>query len=415
MSHNKNHHSLQVLSDVSKKIREVVEGRLRSAILDMIYDLFEEELTKLCGARHSRQEYREHYRAGSDPGSILAQGQRLKVRKPRVKQRGGSEVRLKTYSALQSYDMLCDKVLNYAMNGVSSRNYKRLLDDIKGGTGLSKSTVSRAFNKTSKASLESLNTRDLSRDQFSAIMIDGVGFGQRTVIVALGITDQGKKLVLGLREGNTENWEICRDLLESLIERGFNKEKPYLFVIDGSKALRKAINSVFSQRSVVQRCIHHKERNIVSYLPKDRHLEFKHRWKKLHTLHDYNTSKREYKNLLNWLGQISHSAFESLKEAEMETLTTIKLNVGLLLRKTLSSTNPIESAFSIVRDKVRRVKNWRSSSDQVLRWSAVSLIEAEKSFRTIKGYKDLKKLEKNLKLLTKDKNKTKNIKQSGSS
>ena len=405
MRNTKNRYSIQVLSDESNQIREVIEGRMRFAIIDMIYALFEEELLGLCGKRHARGRDKRYYRAGSDRGSVLAQGQKLRVRKPRVKGIEGSDIKLKSYSSLQSYDIICDKVLNYAMRGVSSRNYSELLDDIVGGTGLSKSTVSRAFNKSSRKSLESLNGRDLSKNKFSAIMIDGVVFGSRTVVVSLGITDEGKKLVLGLREGHTENWEVCKDLLESLIARGLCEAKPYLFVIDGSRSLRKAIDRVFGERAAVQRCIHHKERNVLSYLPQERHLEFKRRWKMLHGFNDYSSSQREYNNLLSWLSRINHAAFTSLKEAGMETLTTIKLKVSPLLRRTLSSTNPIESAFSIVRDKVSRVKNWRSSADQVMRWAAVSLVEAEKKFRAIKGYKDLNTLEENLKLLTNNKNK----------
>lgn len=240
-------------------------------------------------------------------------------------------------------------------------------------------------------------------------MIDGVVFGSRTVVVSLGITVEGKKLVLGLREGHTENWEVCKDLLESLIERGLCESKPYLFVIDGSKSLRKAIDRVFGGRAAVQRCIHHKERNILSYLPQAHHLEFKRRWKMLHSFNDYSSSQREYNNLLSWLSKMNYAALTSLKEAGMETLTVIKLKISPLLRRTLSSTNPIESAFSIVRDKVSRVKNWKSSSDQVMRWTAVSLIEAEKRFRAIKGYKDLNTLEENLKLLTDNKNSLKQI------
>ena len=339
--------------------------------------------------------------------SVLAQGQRLRVRKPRVKEIGGSDIKLSSYSALQNYDLICDRILSHAMRGVSSRNYSELLDDIVGGTGLSKSTVSKAFNKSSRKSLDSLNGRDLSKNKFSAIMIDGVIFGSMTVVVSLGITVEGKKLVLGLREGSTENWEVCKDLLESLIERGLSEDKPYLFVIDGSKSLRKAIDRVFGERASIQRCIHHKERNVLSYLPQNRHLEFRRRWKMLHNFNDYSSSEREYNNLLSWLNKINHSALSSLKEAGMETLTTIKLKVPSLLRRTLSSTNPIESAFSIVRDKVSRVKNWKSSPDQVMRWSAVSLIEAEKKFKAINGYKDLNTLEENLKLLTNNKNRIK--------
>ncbi len=404
MKSSKNGYSIQVLSSESNEIREILEHRMRSMVINMIHDFFEDELLSLCGKRHGRGRDTRYYRAGSDSGSVLAQGQRLQVRKPRVKEKGGSDIKLRSYSVLQKYDILCDKVLSHAMRGVSCRNYNELLDDIVGGTGLSKSTVSRVFNKSSRKFLESLNGRDLSKDKFSSIMIDGVVFGSRTVVVALGITVEGKKLVLGLREGHTENWEVCKDLLESLIARGLCSDKPYLFVIDGSRSLRTAINRVFGKRAVVQRCIHHKERNVLSYLPQERHLEFKRRWKMVHGFNDYDSSQREYNKLLSWLSRINYAALASLKEAKEETLTVIKLKVSPLLRRTLSSTNPIESAFSIVRDKVSRVKNWRSSSDQVMRWAAVSLVEAEKKFRAIKGYKDLNTMEENLNLLTNNRN-----------
>ena len=406
MRNTKNRHSFQVLSNNSEQIRHFLGEHIKSSILEMIHALFEQELLELCGERYARHRNKAYQRAGSDPGSILARGQRVQVRKPRVK-KSGHDVRLKSYSSLQSYDMLSDRVLSHVLNGVSSRNYVGLVDEVAGGIGLSKSSVSRAFNKTSRQAFESLNSRDLSKDKFSAIMVDGVGFGQRTVIVALGITVRGHKVILGLREGNTENWEVCRDLLESLIDRGLDKEKAYLFVMDGSKALRKGINRVFADRFAVQRCIHHKERNVLGYLPEDRHTEFKRRWRKLHGFTDYISSQLEYEALLGWLRKINHAAFTSLKEAEMETLTTIKLGVSLLLRRSLSSTNPIESAFSMVKHKVCRVKNWRSSPDQVLRWSAVTLLDAEKRFRKIKGFKELEQLEQNLKKIIIDKKKTK--------
>ena len=164
----------------------------------------------------------------------------------------------------------------------------------------------------------------------------------------------------------------------------FNNWTYFVLYFDEKYQIRKAIDRVFSERASIQRCIHHKERNVLSYLPQERHLEFKRRWKMLHGFNDYSSSQREYNNLLSWLSRINHTALTSLKKAEMETLTVIKLKVSSLLRRTLSSRNPIESAFSIVRDKVSRVKNWRSSSDQVMRWAAVSLVEAEKKFRAIK-------------------------------
>jgi len=229
--------SFQIIKDKTSEIREVIEGRMRSAVLDMVYEFFEGELNELCGPRYGRDRGQNCVRAGSDQGSILARGQRVQVRKPRVKHEG-HDIELKTYSALQNYDMLCDRVLGHMMSGVSSRNYEPLLDEVAGGTGLKKSSVSKAFKKASQGVLDELNNRDLSKYNFSAIMIDGVGFGKRTVVAALGITNKGKKIILGLREGDTENWELCRDLFENLIGRGQNSDKAYLFV--------KRATSIFS-------------------------------------------------------------------------------------------------------------------------------------------------------------------------
>ncbi len=220
-------------------------------------------------------------------------------------------------------------------------------------------------------------------------MIDGIEFSKRTVICVLGITSEGKKMILGLREGSTENAVIVTDLLQNLIERGLPQDSKKLFVTDGSKALRKSINDVFGQNSLVQRCIHHKERNILSYLPKEKHLEFKRRWKKLHGLEDYESAKKEHDSLLKWLKKISSEASESLKEAHLETLTVLRLKTPPLLRKTLSSTNPIESAFSIVRQQTGRVKNWKKNPRQISLWVAASLLHVEKKFRTIRGHKQI--------------------------
>jgi transposase-like protein len=271
-----------------------------------------------------------------------------------------------------------------------------LLDDVAGGTGLSKSAVSSAFVKASRGALDELNSRDLSQYCFVSIMIDGIGFGDRTVVAALGITVTGQKLLLGLREGETENWEVARDLLESLIARGLKHDQPILFVIDGGKALKKAILKVFGP-SPIQRCVRHKERNILRYLPEDRHIEFRRRWKKLHAMNDLAAAMKEYDELVHWLGHINHAALQSLEEAGRETLTVIKLNIPPLLKATLLSTNPIESMFSIQKPKVSRIKNWRSGPNQVLRWAATTLLAAEKRFKKVKGFMHIPKLVEELK------------------
>jgi putative transposase len=289
--------------------------------------------------------------------------------------------------------------MKHMMSGVSTRNYDPLLDEISGGTGLKKSSVSKAFVRASREALDELNGRDLGGDNYVAIMMDGIGFGKMTVIVALGIDIKGQKHILGLRQGETENWEICRDLIMSLADRGLDVEANYLFVIDGSKALKKAIKKVFGKRAKIQRCIRHKERNIIQYLPKEHHAEFRRKWKLLNGSADYGQAKREYDRLVHWLGHVNHSALSSLEESEMETLTVIEMGLPRLLRTTMSSTNPIESAFSMGKPKVRRVKNWKSGPDQIVRWSASVLLEAEKKFRTIRGYKQIPYLINELKKL----------------
>jgi len=390
--------SFQIIKDHTQEVREIVESKLRGAALAMVEGLFLEEIEKLCGPKFSRKKEELCHRGGSDPGSVILQGQRVQVSKPRLK-REGEEIGLQTYSALQGYDLLSERVKNHMLAGVSTREYDDLLEDVQGGLGLSKSTVSRAFLRGSKQCLEEINNRDLTAHDFISIMVDGIGVGERCVIVALGITDKGKKLLIGLREGDTENWEVCRDMFQSLIARGLKTQYPILFVTDGSKALKKAIRKVFGERYPIQRCVRHKERNIIGYLSHGYHMEFRRRWKRLHGSADYGIAKREYEQLVEWLGHINHSALTSLEEAEMETLTVIKLSVPRPLRQTLLSTNPIESAFSMAKPKMARVKNWKSGTDQISRWVAATLLNAEKKFRPLRGYKEIPILVNELKKL----------------
>lgn len=380
--------SFRVVKDAYSQIQEMVRQKMKSAALSMALELFNEEVEELCGKRFSRKGEERCHRGGSDDGRILVHGQRVKVKKPRVRS-GDEEVQLTSYSALNDYDLLCDDVMKHMIAGVSTRDYNGLLEEISGGTGLKKSSVSRAFVKGSKQSLDEINSRDLSKYEFVSVMIDGIEFGSRCVIAALGITIKGEKRIIGLREGDTENSDVCKDLLTSFFDRGLNTVIPPLFVIDGAKALKKAIRSVFGSIVPIQRCVRHKERNILSYLPKSYHQEFRRRWKKLHGLVDYKLAEKDYDDLVVWLSRINHAACQSLEEAEMETLTAVKLKVPGQLRKTLLSTNPIESAFSMASSKKIRVKNWKSGENQISRWAAVTLLEAERRFRAVRGYQQI--------------------------
>jgi transposase-like protein len=378
---------LSLVQDTFSQMRQVVQNQMRGAALALALQLFNDEVEQLCGPKFSRKSEKFCHRGGSDDGSIILHGGNVSLKKPRAR-KGNEEVVLQSYSALQDYDLLCNRVMNHMLTGVSTRKYEGLLDEVSNSTGLKKSSVSTAFKKSSEKSLSEINGRDLSSHEFIAIMIDGIGFGDRLVIAALGITTKGKKIIIGLREGDTENAAVCVDLLQSFFDRGLSTVMPFLFVIDGSKALKKGIRKVFGNSVPIQRCVRHKERNILSYLSDTYHAEFRRRWKKLHGIVEYKAALKEHQDLHDWLSNINHAAVQSLEEAEFETLTVVKLKTPMLLRKTLLSTNPIESAFSQVQSQVRRVKNWKSGKDQVSRWAAATLLDAEKRFRTIKGFKE---------------------------
>jgi len=247
--------------------------------------------------------------------------------------------------------------------------------------------------------LDSMNSRDLSKEHWVAMMIDSVYLGEHAVVTCLGLTAKGKKVILGIREGITESSEVVKDLLSSLCDRGFKIERKILFVIDGGKALRSGIMKFFGKGHPIQRCGVHKLRNIQKYLDKRFHGELKRRWKLIHESVEYAEAEKHYKSLELWLSELNYEARRSLEESNKETLTVIKLKTDELLRKTLWSTNPIESVFSKVKDKSMRVKNWKSGTDQVLRWSAAILLNAEEKFRTVKGHKDIPNFIKALKEL----------------
>jgi putative transposase len=380
----KNQSSFAFIPNARGQIRAMIRDQLRDATLNLIQELFLEEVESLCGPAFSRKGDTSAHRGGWDPGSVILEDQRMEVKKPRVK-KAGKEVELESYQALQGYDLLQERVLKHMMNGVSTRSYEPLLDDISGGLGLKKSTVSKAFTRSSRNALDQLNGRDLSGYRWLAVMIDGIEFAGSSVVVALGITLEGEKLILGLKRGESEDSEVCKDLLQELIERNLKSDEPFLFVLDGSKALKKAVRKVFGDRFPIQRCVRHKERNILKYLQKQYHAEFRRRWKLLHGITRFDEAKLEYDRLLHWLMQKNLGAAASLQEADMETLTVIQLQAGPKLRKTLLSTNPIESVFDKVRYRSSRVKHWRKDKDQIERWAGSALIAGEKGFRSIRG------------------------------
>jgi transposase-like protein len=377
------------LSRDPAELRSLLEEQLKGAAQQFVYGLMLQEVQELCGAFYARGTDKSGpRRAGSDPGSVKLQGQRLNVRKPRLKQ-SGRDVPLRSYQALQDFDLLQPEVLSHLLKGVSTRNYDPLLTKISGGLGLRKSSVSKAFVRGSKQALEQLRARDLSKHRLCAIFIDAIVFSGRRVVVALGLNSVGHRVVLGIREGTTENAEICQDLLQNLLERNLDISRPILFVIDGGKGLRRSIRSVFGDKHPVQRCTVHKARNIESYLPEKTYREFHRRWFHLHRMDRYSEAKVEYDRLRHWLSRINGEALRSLDEAHEETLTVVRLGTGRYLRRTIHSTNMIEGLFDKVRMRTRRVKNWKGGPDQILRWTAAALLDIEPKWCRITGYFEL--------------------------
>lgn len=233
--------------------------------------------------------------------------------------------------------------------------------------------------------------RDLSHLELCAIFIDGIEFKSNLLVVALGLDKTGRKHILGLWQGATENAAVCNNLLDDIERRGLDTKRDYLFVLDGSKALRSAVAKKFGADVLVQRCQVHKRRNVRDHLPPEHQEAIDARIRAAYNMADYDKAKESLEVTVRYLERLNPSAASSLKEGLEETLTLHKLGISGLLRKTLSSTNPIESCFSVTRSITGRVKRW-SGGDMVQRWAAAALLRAEKKFKRVKGYREIPKL-----------------------
>jgi transposase-like protein len=280
------------------------------------------------------------------------------------------------------------------MKGVSTRHYQEVIPQMAETVGVSKSQVSREFVEASEQELKQLCERSYDEKRFLVIYIDGIQFGDCHVIVAVGVDSGGYKHVLGIREGASENHQVARDLLTDLTERGLDPKRRYLFVIDGSKALRKAIDSVFGRQNPVQRCRNHKLENVMSYLQDDLKEQAKSSMKAAFKL-ETAQGKAKLEKLAQWLQKEHPSAAASLREGLTEMFTINTLELPSALRRCLGSTNVIESPNSGIRNRTRRVKNWQDAG-MVVRWVAASLLDMEKRFRRIMGYQQLWILEAHL-------------------
>ncbi|HYL74669.1 MAG TPA: IS256 family transposase [Bryobacteraceae bacterium] len=327
---------------------------------------------------------------GRQSGTVMLSDRKLGVKRPRLRQKGpgeGKEVEVPAYAAMQDEPRLGARMLDILMRGVSTRQYRAVIPEMADTVGVSKSSVSRQIIEASEAEVEALLGRRFDELKLVVIYIDGMVFGDHVMIGAVGVDAEGHKHVLAIREGATENATVIKELLEDLVARGVNPEQKRLFVIDGSKALRTAINAVFGNQHPVQRCRAHKLRNVMDHLPEDQKDQVKSAMRAAWRL-DAQDGMARMKKLAEWLEREYPSAAASLMEGLEECFTINRLDVPVSLHRCLATTNIIESPHAGVRMRTRRVCRWRDSG-MVKRWMASALLATEKNFRKIMGYRDL--------------------------
>jgi len=355
----------------------------------------EAERAVLCGPRYAHLAERAAMRAGHAKSSLTLGGRRAEIDRPRARSKDGHELALPSWEDWSARDPLQRRAVEQMILGVSSRRYARSLEALPeeiAVSGISKSAVSKRFVVGTQKNLAELMRRKLGGLKLVAVMIDGVHFADHVVLVAIGIDLSGKKHLLGLIEGATENAAACKALLADLIERGLPTGRTLLFVIDGAKALRKAVTDTFGARVLIQRCRQHKKRNVTDALPERMRAQVNSAMSQAYASGDVKRARQLLENLARSLERNHPSAAAALREGLDETLTVMRLDLPESLERVLSSTNLIENLFSRVREVARRVRHWQGGT-MILRWSATAMLEAERNFRKVVGYRALSKLD----------------------
>jgi transposase-like protein len=379
------------VAEIMLGVPQAIEKMSREVGLMLMSAVMEAEGQKIAGKKGVKNPERTTHWWGSELGGVYYDGQKILMDHPRLRGKDNKEVPLSTYKAFQSARGMSGLVTKRMVLGLSSRNYEEALEGFLKGYGIKKSSVSRHFIKATAEQMREFLERDLSRLELCAIFIDGIEFKGHLLVVALGLDVAGRKHILGLREGATENREVCMGLLEDMTRRGLSTQRAYLFVLDGSKALRSAVARMYGSNVLVQRCQQHKRRNVREHLPQEHQETIDARIRSAYGMATYEQAKQSLELTVRHLERLNPSAAASLKEGLEETLTVHRLGIMGLLRKTLCSTNPIESCFSVTRTITGRVKRWRDG-DMVQRWAVAALLRAEKKFRRIKGYREIPKL-----------------------
>lgn len=361
--------------------------------LKVLTTMIEEDRTAICGPRYQHHAERQASRAGTVPSEVVLGGRKVAIRRPRVRA-NGVEVPLPTFRLMASEDPLNRRIIEQMLVDVATRQYARSLEPLPATIatrGTSKSAVSRRFVAKTAAQLDAWRSTALDELDLVALLVDGVHIGEHCIVVALGIDTTGAKHALGLWDGSTENAAVCQSLLADLQSRGLRTDRSLLVILDGSKALHKAVTQTGGSAALLQRCQVHKLRNILEHLPEGQRPWVRAIVARAYRQTEVATARRLLQDLARRLEDRYPSAAASVREGLDETLTVISLGLSDRLRQSLATTNAIESLISRTRHVKRNVKRWRGGQ-MVLRWTAAAVLEAVKGFRRLKGHKDMPKL-----------------------
>lgn len=358
-----------------------------------IEELLQQEVVGLAGERYKRNGIAGYDRWGKQQGSVYITDQKVPVTVPRVRDTSnGNEIKLSSYSKFQEPTAgVEDKLMKRILYGLSCGLYKECSEVIPGALSLSASTVSRRYIRASSKKLKELMERRLEGYDFIGIVMDGKRFGEDGIIMAVGVTIKGEKVILGIIQSSTENHIVCKDFLKGLIERGLRYDKGLFMVIDGAKGMRKAIQEVFGIYGIVQRCQWHKRENVVSYLPKNIQDTYRAKLQSAYEEKSYEGAKAALRAIKTELRQINESAVGSLEEGLEETLTLHRLGLIKELGRSFKTTNMIESINALVGQKTDKVDYWKNSN-QKQRWVGTSLYYIEKRLNKVNGHMYLKQL-----------------------
>lgn len=384
------------LADIGAVAREGLLAMSVAAGMAVMRAMFDAEVAAVCGPKGRHDADRTAVRHGTEKGSVVLGGRRVPVTRPRARTVDGHEVPLSTYGLFAGEEQLTAVVLERMLAGLATRRHVAAAEPVgadvqASASATSRSAVSRRFVAATRTALAELLARDLAPLDIKVLMVDGEHIAEHCCVVALAITADGTKVPVGLWEGSTENKTVVTHLLADLVTRGLDAEDGLLVVIDGAKALSAAVTSVFGAKAAIQRCTVHKRRNVVEHLPESERTWVDAKLVRALTKPDAAAGLRDAKALATALERKHPGAAASLREGLPELFTVARLGITGTLAKTLTTSNPVESMISIARTTNRNVTRWRDGQ-MVLRWTAAGMTNAQRSFRRVKGYKQMPQL-----------------------